>query len=118
MNSESNSSSGKSFLPIVLISVSVIIFFGWQWTLISTQRDNLNTTKTKLDEFVTNNIPKLDDQVAKARQVQSGLEKLVLDLLEVAKTDADAKAIVAKYNIQQQAPPAGSTASPSPAAKP
>jgi hypothetical protein len=112
MNSESNSSGGKSFLPIVLISLSLIVFLSWQWNVIAKNRDNLNTTKQKLDEFVTNNIPKLDDQVAKARQVQSGLEKLVLDLLEVAKTDADAKAIVTKYNIQQQAPPAGA---PSPA---
>jgi len=111
MNSDSTSSGGKSFLPIVLISLSLICFFLWQLKIISQNRDNLNTNKQKLDEFVAQNIPRLDDQVKKAEQIQSGLEKLVLDLLELAKTDNDAKAIVTKYNIQQNGP----AASPAPA---
>jgi len=110
MNSES--SNDKSFIPIVLVTLSIIIAFVWQLQIISMQRDQLQTNKQKLEDFVQNTIPKLDDQVAKSKQIQAGLEKLVLDLLELAKTDSDAKAIVTKYNIQQQAPPAGAAASP------
>ena len=110
MNSES--SNDKSFIPILLVTLSVIIAFGWQVQRISTDRDNLQGNKQKLEDFVQNTIPKLDDQVAKAKQIQAGLEKLVLDLLEAAKTDADAKAIVTKYNIKQEAPASGAAPAP------
>lgn len=110
--SEYGYSAGKLFLPVVILSLSVIFFFAWQIAIISQQRNALQGTKQKLEDFNQNSIPKLDDQVAKSKQIQQGLEKLVLDLLELAKTDPDAKAIVTKYNIQQQAPP---SSAPTPA---
>jgi hypothetical protein len=107
MNSEYiPSTSGKSFLPLTLISLSVIFFFVWQLKMISENRTNLQTNKSKLEDFVSNNSQKVLDQETKAKQVESSLEKLVMDLLEAAKTDPDAKAIVNKYNIKQQAPAA------------
>lgn len=112
MNSDS-SSSDKSFVPIVLLSLSIIVFFVWQLKIISQDRDTLQTNKQKMEEFEQSTLPKLDDQVGKAKQIQAGLEKLVLDLLDVAKTDSEAKAIVTKYNIQQQAP----AGSPTPASQ-
>jgi len=98
----------------VLVSLSIIFLFVWQLKNISQQREALQGSKQKLEDAAQSNLPKLDEQVNKSKQIQTGLEKLVLDLIELAKTDPDAKAIVAKYNIQQQAPPAGAGA-PKPA---
>lgn len=109
MNSEYTPAQDKTFVPIVLISLSIIFLFVWQLKNISQQREGLQSSKQKLDDFAQNNLPKLDDQVVQAKKIQAGLEKLVMDLLEVAKTDPDAKAIVTKYNIQQQAPPSAPT---------
>lgn len=109
MNSEyttPSTGSGKSFLPLTLISLSVIFFFIWQLKMISENRSNLQTNKSKLEDFVSNNSQKVLDQETKAKQVESSLEKLVLDLLDAAKTDKDAQAIVTKYNIKQQQPAA------------
>ena len=110
MNSES--SNDKSFIPIVLVTLSIIVAFGWQVQRISQDRDNLQANKQKLEEFAQTTLPKLEDQVLKAKQIQAGLEKLVLDLLEAAKTDPDAKAIVTKYNIKQEAPASGAAPAP------
>lgn len=111
MSDDISSKSGNPFIPLVLLSLSIISIFVWLWIIIFQQQTSLHATKQKMEEFVSVNIPKLDEQVRQSKQIQSGLEKLVLDLLETAKTDADAKTIVAKYNIKQQAP----AASPAPA---
>jgi cell shape-determining protein MreC len=42
--------------------------------------------------------------VQQSQQVQSQYTDLLNDLLELAKTDADAMAVVQKYNIQRQDP--------------
>lgn len=110
MSDDFSSKSGKSFIPLVLLSLSIISMFIWQLKNIYQQQSNLQASKQKWEDDAATNIPKLDDQVRQSKQVQSGLEKLVLDLMEDAKTDPDAKAIVAKYNIKQQAP----SASPAP----
>lgn len=109
MNSEYDTpGQDKAFLPLTLLSISMILFFSWQLYNISLQSNNLRNNKQKLEDFVSNSVPKLDEQGARAKQVQAGLEKLVLDLLEVAKTDPEAKAIVQKYQIQQQQKPTNS----------
>jgi hypothetical protein len=112
MNSE-YPSQDKTFVPIVLISLSLIFMFIWQLKTISTQSDMLHSTKQKIDEVANNQLPKLDEQVQQSKKIQTGLEKLAYDLLDLAKTDPDAKAIVQKYNIQSQQPPAAA-ASPTP----
>ena len=49
--------------------------------------------------------------------LQKKLQDLVLDLMLLAKTDEEAKAIITKYNIQQNTPAAGGEA-PAPAPAP
>ena len=43
--------------------------------------------------------------VQQSQQVQSQYTNLLADLLELAKSDPDAAAVVQKYNIQRQEPP-------------
>lgn len=51
--------------------------------------------------------------VQQSQQVQGQYTSLLADLLELAKTDADANAVVQKYNIQRQEPtPAASESTP------
>lgn len=111
MSDDFSSRSGKPFIPLVLLSVSVISLFIWNLKNISQQQSALQATKLKWENATQTDIPKLEEQAKQSKQIQSNLEKLVLDLMETAKTDPDAKAIVAKYNIRQQAP----AASPTPA---
>ena len=57
--------------------------------------------------------------VDQSRRVQAGLQKFARDLIEVAKTDEDAKAIVTKYGISVTNPaPAAAPAPAAPAATP
>lgn len=113
MNTEySSPSQGKSFLPLTLISVSIIIFFTSQLRAISQAKENLRINKTKMEDAVAVNVPKLDDQVGKAKQVQDVVTKLANDLLELSKTDDAAKQIIGKYGIKHQTPAAGSDAAP------
>ena len=97
---ESNSSVGgfklDAFIPIVLLSLSLIVLFAWQITLSNTQRDQLNG-------MITRQVP----EVAKSQKVQDGVSKLVQDLLTAAQTDPTAKAIVDKYQIKSTAPAGG-----------
>ena len=78
----------NAFVPLVLVAVSVIVILGWELGVGSQARSNgrqLREQQTKL--------------VEQAKQIQTGLEKIARDLVEVARTDDDAKAIVTKYNI-------------------
>jgi uncharacterized membrane protein YdfJ with MMPL/SSD domain len=111
MNTEYTSpTQGKSFWPITLVSVSIIIFFISQLKGISQDRENLRTNSTKMEEAVSLNLPKLEEQVGKAKQVQDAVTKLANDLLELSKTDDSAKQIITKYGIKHQTPPGGTDA--------
>lgn len=66
------------------------------------QRTDLGSSKEKFDSYFVTNMPTFKDQAQKAKQIQETLQKLVLDLLEIAKTDSDAKAIIAKFGIEQK----------------
>ena len=55
-----------------------------------------------------------EPQVKAAQEIQKKLNDLVLDLLLLAKTDKEAQAIVAKYNIVQNSAPSGEAAAPAP----
>ena len=58
MNTEYNSpTQGKSFIPLTLISLSIIIFFGSQLKAISQAKENLRINKTKMDDAVAVNVP-------------------------------------------------------------
>jgi hypothetical protein len=84
-----------AFIPLVLLSVSFIILLAWQVKMSSTQK-----------ELFENAITRQEPAVNQSQQVQASVTKLVTDLLEAAQTDDTAKAIVTKYKIQQNAPPA------------
>ena len=55
--------------------------------------------------------------VEQSRRVQGGLQKFARDLVEVAKTDEEAKAIVTKYGISVTNPSGGAPAA-APAVQP
>ena len=83
-----------AFLPLLLLTLSVLLFFIFQINGLTTQRGAFK-----------NAIERQDQIVKQSRQVQDMLKNLAVDLLNASKTDDAAKAIVTKYNIQQQAPP-------------
>src|SRR5438874_2601889 len=101
MNSEYSPASSKTgpFIPLLLLTVSILFIFIWQLVNISQQRSAFQEAQRKTEEFVTTNTPKQEELVKQSKELQTKLEKLVTDLLELAKTDPDAKAITDKYKI-------------------
>lgn len=81
------------FLPIILLAISIVAFFSWQLKGISDQRNALQNT-----------IARLQEPTKQSQQVQSSLQQIATDLLDLAKTDPQAKAVVDKYGIRQNAP--------------
>lgn len=81
------------FLPLCLMALSLTLFLGWQVTVAVRQY----ITLLRLG----------DQQVAlseQAAQTEVKLQALIMDLLKLSKTDADAKTIVNKYGIKFNAP--------------
>jgi len=72
---------------------------------LSAQRADIEAAKKKVVNAKDADLSGLYDEVAKSKAIQTDLEKLVLDLLDLAKTDPDAQALVKKYNIQQSTTP-------------
>jgi hypothetical protein len=98
--------SGGPFLSVLLIGISVAIFFIWQIISSSQQGAAFKSTVERQSQLVE-----------QSKQIQGSLERLVLDVMDLAKTgDEDAKAVITKYGIQQQSQPAPA-ASVSPASK-
>lgn len=104
-NFESTATKG-AFLPLLLLGVSFALILIFQVSVMLPQRGALQ----KVVEHNTKG-------VEQSKQVQSGLQKLVMDLIAAAADDKDAQAIITKYGIQVSGSspvPAGSpTASPS-----
>ena len=99
MSTENNSSccASSPFIPLLLLSVSLLI---WQVGTLSGQRTNLQ-----------NLINNQQAAVEQSHQVQANLEKIVNDLLLLAQDgDADAKAITTKFGISRQGGPAATPA--------
>jgi hypothetical protein len=88
----------NGFIPLTLLAVSFTILLGWQIFLSLQARANARAQFEQRKQLV--------DQSTK---VQGGLEVLVNDLLTLAETDRDAKAIVDKYQIRRN-PPASAPA--------
>lgn len=78
------------FWPLNLLSFSLLLVLSWQLFM------NVQTSAA-----LRNAREQRKNVVQQSQQLQGSLEKLVLDLLELAKTDSEAKAIVDKYKIQQ-----------------
>jgi hypothetical protein len=95
------SCQSSQFLPLLILSLSFLIFVIYQITLVSQQRAQLKTAREQLTTLVEQSKP----VVAQARQAQQVLEKVAHDLVAIANEDEVAKAVVTKYGIQlSQAP--------------
>lgn len=116
MNTEYTSpSQDKSFIPLLLIGVSLILFFGYQLSEISKARENLQNSKKQIEDFVAVNIPKVNGELTKEQQVEDTLKKLAGDLLDLSKTDDNAKQVVDHLEaagIKFQAPQAAQAPAP------
>ena len=99
-DSESPESKG-AFLPLLLLGVSFALVLIFQVSVLLPQRSMLQTV-----------IQQNEKGVEQSKQVQAGLQKLVLDLIAAAPEDKDAQAIITKFGIQV------SGTSPIPAASP
>ena len=90
------------FLPLVLLEISLALVLIFQVSVLKPQRDLLQQV-----------IKQNEKGVEQSLQVQTALQKLVVDLLAAAKDDKDAQAIIAKYGIQVSSTnPAAATAAP------
>jgi hypothetical protein len=106
-----SSSQGPSLqLPFALLSAALAVVMITQTVNTFKARTALRDGKAQLTDAYRTREP----VVKQSAELQKKLQDLVLDLLLLAKTDEDAKAIVGKYNIQQNAP-AGEAPAPAPA---
>ena len=123
MNSEEHSHQSTSMsthIPLAILSLAVAIYFGvqlrntskqteimrWQLGNLDKQTENLTAAKKQYAEALS----KSEDTVKQADQVQNQYVKLFEDLLELSKTDKDAKEVVEKWGIKKNdAPKADAT---------
>lgn len=108
MNSmdDSDSTRGRHsplFLPFIFLSVGVLFSLIWQIATLQAQRGTFQMTKAQLAEA----IQKREPQVAQAAEIKTRLEALASDLIELAKSNPNAAAIVKKYDIQRNLNAAG-----------
>ena len=90
------------FWPVLLIGLSLVLVLSWEiWIGAETRRSAQQLQEQQV---------KVVDQ---AKQVQLSLEKLVRGLVDLAKTDEDAKKLVTKFGIKLNNPTVP-TATPSP----
>ncbi|HEY6166390.1 MAG TPA: hypothetical protein VI454_00030 [Verrucomicrobiae bacterium] len=92
--SQPNNSGASAFLPVLLVSLSVLIFVSWQFRLVWKQQAGLKEVQKSRETLVK-----------QSQAVQNDLQKLAVGLLELAKTDPEASALVQKYGIAQTQPP-------------
>ena len=79
----------SSFLPLCLLALSLIIILGWQMSMGIQQY--MATIRLADQQAVMAN---------QASQTESKLQAMMTDLLQLSKTDPEAKAIVTKYRIK------------------
>ena len=96
----SDSTAKSTFLPLVLVALSFVLVLIFQVSMQMPQRNLLQ-----------NIIKQNERNVEQSVQLQSRLQKLVMDIMEASKNDKDAQSIIAKYGIQMTG------ASAAPAAK-
>jgi len=88
-NHEENTNIFTPFWPLCIMAASLALFLGWQVT-------------AAVRQYIA--FLRLADQqtvmAGQATQTESKLQAMTMDLLELSKTDTDARAIVSKYNIK------------------
>jgi hypothetical protein len=115
-SSANSSSQGVSvLLPFSLLSVALAVVMVGQTINTFKARTALREGKAQLADMYRNREP----VVKQSAEIQKKLQDLILDLLLLSKTDPEAKAIVDKFQIQQQGPASGAeTPAPAPAPAP
>ena len=90
MNGEPTNNLYKdcSFWPQLLVAMSVMLFLGWQLTAALQQRQSLRHLVDQQSVLVN-----------QAAQVEGAFKAMMTDLVSLSSSDADARAIVAKYRI-------------------
>jgi len=91
------SSEPSIHLPFALMCCAVAVFLWAQTSALFNQATEMKKNQTAMKEAYA----KREVLVKQSRDIQQKLQDLIMDLLILAKTDEDAKQIVAKYNIQQ-----------------
>lgn len=86
---EENTTRFTPFWPLCLMALSLVVFLGWQVTTAAQQYIGL----VRLADQQT-------FQTGQAMQVEKKLQAMMMDLLDLSKTDAEARSIVAKYGIK------------------
>lgn len=87
-------------IPFALLCCSLAMVLITQTSGVFKQRSALQEGKAQLaDAFA-----KREPLVKQSGELKNKLNAMVMDLLILGKTDEDAKAIIAKYNIQQNQP--------------
>lgn len=98
-------------LPVALLSLAIAALLAsqigasrqsttiMQWQIENGQKslEDMKTLEKKYAEAITNR----ETTVKQSRELQSQLQSLLTDLLELAKTDGEAQQIIKKWNVQQ-----------------
>jgi hypothetical protein len=95
----SSSENGSLLLPFALLMVAIAILFVQNTVAAFRTKGSLNDTKEAYNKAIASQGPGLQQ----ATDYEKKLSTMVEDLLILAKTDDQAKAIVAKYGIQHAA---------------
>ena len=81
------------FWPVLLIGLSVLLVFTWEIQVNMATRQTLRDSQEQQTRLVE-----------QSTKVQAGLEKLVRGLVDLAKTDEEAKKLVAKFGVKLNNP--------------
>lgn len=117
MSSPESISSDSSNYTLFLLALAGSVFLGaqlgavqrgsetmlWQQANSEKQIESLKDSKKRFAEAIV----KRDEQVKQSGQVQTQYTALFNDLLDLSKTDEDAKKVVQKWGIQRQEPAEG-----------
>ena len=97
MNSESRTSTSLGiFLPSVILAASFLVLLVSEILSIRSQNNSLKATVAEIDKALAQREP----TVRQAGEIREKFQSLVIDLLELAKTDAKADAVVKRNNLQ------------------
>ncbi|RYD83472.1 MAG: hypothetical protein EOP84_07845 [Verrucomicrobiaceae bacterium] len=96
-------------LPFALLAISFAVLLVYQIINLNKQHSAMQETKQQMSTA----IEQREALVKQSTELQSKLQAVAVDLLALAQTNEKAKAIVQKYNIQQNAPAPGAQPAPS-----
>jgi hypothetical protein len=124
-----SSGAGNIHLPLALLALAFAIFLfaqisslGQNGRSMRWQTENLDRQIGSLVESeknLGNLVKQRESLVEQSQQVQARYTEMLTDLIKLAETDPDARAVVEKYKIQRQqnqqaAPAAAATPQPTP----